>query len=248
MAVRIDTVYQRVLAIANKEQRGYITPIEFNLMANQAQMDIFEKYFYDLDQAKNKQKQLDRSIEDEEVSFSDIEATIRRKMKDFKIIVPVNGGTTFPTTNYKVGKIFADEYRCRFVDENEWKSISRSRFHKQGLRYNPIYKNSTGGTDDIMVMGWDTLTLTVQQLTLGVSCEIMQAPAKAEWGYDVVGPTGAKKALYNASNTTDFELHVAEETNLVTRILELAGIIVQDPGIIQYADQEGTKKIQLEKA
>ena len=50
MAVNVDTVYQRVLAIANKEQRGYITPQEFNLFANQAQMDIFEQYFYDLDQ------------------------------------------------------------------------------------------------------------------------------------------------------------------------------------------------------
>ena len=33
MAVNIDTVYQRVLAIANKEQRRYITPQEFNLLA-----------------------------------------------------------------------------------------------------------------------------------------------------------------------------------------------------------------------
>ena len=48
MAVNIDTVYHRVLAIANKEQRGFITPQEFNLYANQAQMDIFEQYFYDL--------------------------------------------------------------------------------------------------------------------------------------------------------------------------------------------------------
>ncbi len=47
MAVSIDTVYQRVLAILNKEQRGYITPQEFNLFANQAQLDIFEQYFYD---------------------------------------------------------------------------------------------------------------------------------------------------------------------------------------------------------
>ena len=51
MAVNIDTVYQRVLAIANKEQRGYITPQEFNLFANQAQMDIFEEYFYSLGSA-----------------------------------------------------------------------------------------------------------------------------------------------------------------------------------------------------
>ena len=49
MAINIDTIYQRVLAIANKEQRGYITPQEFNLFADQAQMEIFEQYFYDLD-------------------------------------------------------------------------------------------------------------------------------------------------------------------------------------------------------
>ena len=47
MAVNIDTVYQKVLALANKEQRGYITPQEFNLLADKAQMDIFENYFHD---------------------------------------------------------------------------------------------------------------------------------------------------------------------------------------------------------
>ena len=50
MAISIDTVYQKVLAIANKEQRGYITPQEFNLFANQAQKEIFEQYFYDVNQ------------------------------------------------------------------------------------------------------------------------------------------------------------------------------------------------------
>ena len=50
MAISVDTVYQRVLVLANKEQRGYITPQEFNLLANQAQQEIFEQYFYDLNQ------------------------------------------------------------------------------------------------------------------------------------------------------------------------------------------------------
>ena len=49
--ISVDTIYQRVLAAANKEQRGYITPQEFNLFANQAQMDIFDQYFYDVDKA-----------------------------------------------------------------------------------------------------------------------------------------------------------------------------------------------------
>ena len=39
--VSVDNVYQKVLALANKEQRGYITPQEFNLFADHAQMEIF---------------------------------------------------------------------------------------------------------------------------------------------------------------------------------------------------------------
>ena len=45
MAISVDTVYQKVLAMANKEQRGYITPQEFNLLADKVQLEIFESYF-----------------------------------------------------------------------------------------------------------------------------------------------------------------------------------------------------------
>ena len=50
MAVNINRVYQKVLAIYNKEQRGYITPQEFNLLADRAQKEIYENYFH---QARN---------------------------------------------------------------------------------------------------------------------------------------------------------------------------------------------------
>ena len=58
MAISIDTVYQKVLVLANKEQRGYITPQEFNLLADKAQNDIFESYF-NLDSRKIDKKNLD---------------------------------------------------------------------------------------------------------------------------------------------------------------------------------------------
>ena len=54
MAININDVYQKVQVIANKEQRGYVTPVEFNSLANQVQNDIFEQYFYDLNQADRK--------------------------------------------------------------------------------------------------------------------------------------------------------------------------------------------------
>ena len=46
--VNIDTVYQKVLALSNKEQRGYITPQEFNLLADRVQNEIFENYFHNI--------------------------------------------------------------------------------------------------------------------------------------------------------------------------------------------------------
>ena len=46
MAASINDVRNTVLAIANKNNYGYISPQDFNLYAQQAQMDMFEDYFY----------------------------------------------------------------------------------------------------------------------------------------------------------------------------------------------------------
>ena len=46
--INIDTVYQKVLTLANREQRGYVTPQEFNLLADKAQLDILNNYFHDI--------------------------------------------------------------------------------------------------------------------------------------------------------------------------------------------------------
>lgn len=37
MAVNVNTVYQTVLYLLNKEQRGYVTPAEFNSVADMVQ-------------------------------------------------------------------------------------------------------------------------------------------------------------------------------------------------------------------
>ena len=42
----INEVRNTVLALANKNNYGYISPADFNLYAQQAQMDMFEDYFY----------------------------------------------------------------------------------------------------------------------------------------------------------------------------------------------------------
>lgn len=48
--INVNTVYTTVLSILNKEQRGYLTPYEFNQIATQVQLEIFEKFFEDYNQ------------------------------------------------------------------------------------------------------------------------------------------------------------------------------------------------------
>tara|TARA_R110000803_G_scaffold36806_2_gene79088 strand:+ start:864 stop:1796 length:933 start_codon:yes stop_codon:yes gene_type:complete len=50
MAINVDQVYKTVLLIINKEQRGYLTPNEFNKLAIQVQLDILDTYFDTLNQ------------------------------------------------------------------------------------------------------------------------------------------------------------------------------------------------------
>ena len=50
MAVNVDIVYKTVLLILNQQQRGYITPDEFNKVATQVQLTMFEAYAGDLNQ------------------------------------------------------------------------------------------------------------------------------------------------------------------------------------------------------
>ena len=229
--VLIDSVYQKVLAIANKEQRGYITPLEFNLLANQAQLDIFEQYFYELNQVKRQPS--------ETTTFSDMVELINHKLMAFTTIQTVTSGTNYPLS-YRIGRIFFNNREAKLVKTNELRNILDSTFHRAGLVKHPVYIESGDVGEDIRVFDDNG------QASANVTCEVINVPNKVEWGYDVI----AEKALYNASpnKTTNFQHHESEEPSLVIRILELAGVILQDQGVIQFGDREETQRIQQEKA
>ena len=55
--------------------------------------------------------------------------------------------------------------------------------------------------------------------------------------------------MFNPSspNHQDFELHESEETELVLKILTLAGITIKDQGLYQIGAGEDNKSIQQEK-
>jgi len=113
MAINVNTVYQTVLMILNKEQRGYMTPTEFNTVATQVQLEIFEKYFDDLNQQLR--------IPQADTDYADRQENIDEKLAIFKtfgdaIYTTVGGLSYFvlPTTDtygnsvsfYRLGMYF----------------------------------------------------------------------------------------------------------------------------------------------
>jgi len=241
--VYIDRVYQRVLSIANKEQRGYITPQEFNLYANQAQMDIFEQYFYDLNQFMR--------IPGNDTRYADQVDIIQEKIDHFekyRQTVDMSAGSGVGTLPeyYRMGELYY-KYKGGYVEienatQNEIHHLQNSPLTSPS-EARPMYVRYSGDGD-----GQANRERRIQiypiTITSNVVCNYIHTPTTVEWGY-VVNTTNGR-ALYSASRSTNFELHESEETELVVKILELAGITIKDPQLYQVAATEEAQNVQQE--
>ena len=78
MAINVDQVYKTVLLIINKEQRGYLTPDEFNKIGVQVQLEMFESYFETLNQQLR--------VPQNESDYADRVKTVNEKIDIFKRI------------------------------------------------------------------------------------------------------------------------------------------------------------------
>ena len=139
MSVSVDTVYQRVLAILNKEQRGYVTPQEFNLFANQAQMDLFEQYFYDINQFGR--------MHGNDTEFSDMLNILNEKIDIFEVTAAMTyagANWSAPADLYRIGTLIYNDIEVERINKNEFLYINASPLLKP-TDTRPIFVSSTAG-------------------------------------------------------------------------------------------------------
>jgi len=240
MSVSVNTVYTRVQAIMNKEQRGYITPQEFNLFANQAQMDIFEQYFYDLNQFMR--------LPGNDTGHADMVNILNEKIGIFTKTgtpayppAPANQAEfPKPTDLYRLTAIEYNGVIADRLTRTEFLRINKSPLTKPTDEF-PVYTEFENGYD---VHGNDEFIGGDQSADPKVTIEYIRRPATVSWAGTVTNGV----SLYNASNSVNFELHESEEIELVIKILELAGISTKQIDIAQYAGSADIKSIQQEKA
>ncbi len=253
--VSVDTVYQRVLALANKEQRGYITPQEFNLLANQSQMEIFEEYFHHLNQYLRNPGN-DSSYSD---SVDYIQDKISRFLVDSDTInftEAKTNGHVLPNSSlmYRLTRVSAGTdvlsptaQQVTFKDfKNQARAVYAAQAHDNSPIYVRMFNDSAGGpafTDDNVNL-IKVYINSSQQFTGTISIGYIRVPNKVNWDYVVVN----EKALYNANGASNFDLHPSEETNLVYRILMLSGITINKPGLASLAKAEVAEQSNNEKS
>ena len=65
------------------------------------------------------------------------------------------------------------------------------------------------------------------------------------WGF-TIGTLG--QYVYSSAASTDFQLDTSEQTNLIIGVLKYAGVIINDPTIIQTAAAEAQQVSMNEKS
>ena len=231
MAVSVDRVYQTVLAIANKEQRGYITPQEFNLFANQAQNEIFEQYFHDL--------KLFLRIPGNKTVTSDPREMIEEKISIFRVANQAHSGEL----NDNVYRLEAVRYREAatgiFYSAEEVSKREYDAYHMSPLMApeinRPIFYRSNKTIYKSPDQGYDNTNI-----------DFIRRPASPNWTYIEVNGD----ALWNPSapDARDFELHPSEEKNIVAKVLQFAGVSMKDQMLAQAASGKESAYTQQEKS
>jgi hypothetical protein len=315
MAINVNTVYQTVLLILNKEQRGYMTPLEFNKTGTQSQLEIFENYFDSLNQQiRVPQTSADYSnrivsLEEKLSIFKEFgDATSVSSSSVFNLPQQFSGSTPIATTTlpaatatavtqYVIQTATADQISNGVVQVfgngvlisdtlytiagtvitfNSQPSFTPPQtlvvniYPKQFYKLGQVLHDAGGATipRELQEVGRDELyhllssdltapnsnnpiylyeknQLTVYSgtpaITTGIKVAYLRKPLPPIWNFTM---GGSNQYVYSAYTSFDFELHPAEQTELMLKILLYAGVVVKDPQIIQVAAQQVAQENQ----
>jgi len=152
MAVSVNTVYQTVLYILNKEQRGYITPAEFNSLATQVQDEIFQAYFPNGNQVNRLNQNNTQNDTEFFNMFKDISYKLYPFEKEIQFTYNSSQNCYYNNTNstiFKIGDVITkyagqpqNESITQLVSKKDFDKITRSKLTAPTKQY-PIFRTTS---------------------------------------------------------------------------------------------------------
>lgn len=239
----IDSVRQTVLSVLNKNNYGYVSPSDFNLFAKQAQLEIFEGYFTELNKAIN--------AENARMSGTDY-ANITKGINEDIDVFSVNNdllldaGNRFFTPSiattsddyYLLNKVLVLNSEAEPVTHSRITMLANSNLTAPSAQY-PAYTIDNPAAGQVITL-YPTATAYVQG---DVVAQYIRYPFDPKWTYITLANG---EPVFNQSSTDyqDFEVPIDDETRLVYKILQMAGMSIREGDIFQYANAEETQNEQ----
>jgi len=234
MAININSVYKAVLVVLQQEKRGVLTPVEFDKLAAQAQQEIYTQYFDDLNQLlRMPQTSLayaDRmSLLDEKIQIF--------KRNELKDITNTSGVLTTTLTNVnELGSVIylaggaAPGREVQRIEQQDVYTVNESPLTAPTAFY-PVYTYE----NNVLTFYPSTLTPTGGGSN-SIKVNYLSYPADPIWGFDIEPNLG--NYIYNAQNSTNFQIHQSDQPLLVEKILGYAGVMTKDQLALSLAAQK----------
>lgn len=228
----INDVRNIVLSILNKENRGYVTPSEFNLYAKQAQLDIFENYTFLYSNAINKQN---ARLHGE--GYTDIPKNIGEVIDSFseRSVLSYSGLTGY----YSVPD---DYYFLEKLLYNNNKEIEKVSHRKINYLVN---SNLTAPTTSypVYTLENDGILIYPTSIISNVTAQYVRYPKDPNWTSTSL-TNGDPLFNPSVAGYQDFELPNSDFANLVVKILYYSGVQIREEQVTAAAKGEEVQDAQ----
>jgi hypothetical protein len=236
----IDEVYRLVQVFANKEQRGFISPTDFNLLAKQAELELYNKRLSIIKQKSPTRRSQGVYAENlaPEIARQDIATFLTRSDIDTDIKPNPYLGVTVAVTSDYVESLFisADEHHdistnipVDIVEPKDINQILRSSLVKPSMEYPIALLGSEGGTSKVFSVFPDTI-----KKVIAYHYRNNNTP---KWSYVTV----AGKPVHDSSSSNQFKISSRCHGEIVVKILEYLGVSIREADVVQYAQASEIK-------
>lgn len=238
----IDEIYRLVQTFANKEQRGFITPSDFNLLAKQAELELVNKR---LDVLREKSQHRKITVFTQESLTPEL---AEQDLAPFLISVSKNTSIGF-VSGYAENEIIVDSnvllIKELFILPDESLGINSHipleiigpKDINKVLR-SSLVKPSVEFPIGLMSGSVDSGDLKIKVFPDEIKSVMMYAyhlPSNPpQWSYVTI----AGKPVYNPSDSTQFRLPIRVHGELVIKILEYVGVNLREADVVQYAAEK----------